>query len=146
MIELVNKNNDVISSKKSLNSELSLRFGIHGCTPAEIISQAEEKVNYLTKSEFISLLLNHIKSNTQINFKDKLTDQLLDFSDFDNDSHFDLKKSNKILSKILHVLDIISLSCMYSSVAFEVFPLAKLKIGWTALSQLLINKPTNHGK
>lgn len=85
MIELVNKIDDATSSKKGLKQELSLRFGIHGCTPVEIISQAEEQINYLSKSEFISLLLNHMKSSTQNTFKDKLTDQLLDFSDFEDD-------------------------------------------------------------
>ena len=47
--------------KQNLKPELFLKFGFHGCTPIEIISQTEEKENYLTKSEFISLLINHMK-------------------------------------------------------------------------------------
>lgn len=127
------------------NTSIILRFGIQALDPKEILEAAQERNNFVSKRNFISMLSKQIQRVERSSNFDMQADNLLDFSDFEPNED-EIRKERVDTKRLLDIIDVISCSSLYPNIMFEITPLSKLKIAATNLSQLLINKPINGDK
>jgi hypothetical protein len=113
-----------------------LQFGIQSLAPNNILEVFELNERYIDKSVLFEQL-NGIINRDKQNNPTQEQDNLLDFSDFEDDFRIDQKQ----VKFMLDVLDVISFTSVFPNVSYEITPILKMKIADLSMSQLLINKP-----